>query len=221
MPKAQFALSVAAATLSLLAVADASPKVFGLDFKREIARDPIYTNRIQRRQKSVQVDITNEELLYLVNITIGSNNQPFALQLDTGSSDIWVPSTTSDICRVRDCSAFGQFDARSSSSFIDVAQNAFQISYVDGSGVTGDYFTDSLTIGRTTLRNQTMGLATNASRSLGIMGIGFQRGESIANTNPNAIYPNIVNVLKDQGYINTLAYSLWLNDLGECLSVYI
>lgn len=220
MPKAHFALSVAAAILSLLAVADASPKVFGLDFKREMTRDPAYTNRIQRRQKSVQVEITNEELLYLVNITIGSNNQPFALQLDTGSSDIWVPSTTSDVCQVRDCRVFGQFDASSSTSFTDVARNAFQISYVDGSGVTGDYFSDALRIGRVTLRNQTMGLAINASRSLGIAGIGFQRGESIANTNPSATYPNLINSLKDQGYINTLAYSLWLNDLGEPLSGY-
>lgn len=220
MPNAYSALSVAAATLSLLAVADASPKVFGLDFKRELTRDPAYTNHLQRRQKSVQVDITNEELLYLVNITIGSNNQPFGLQLDTGSSDIWVPSTTSDVCQVRDCSLFGQFDARSSSTFIEIAPNAFQISYVDNSGVTGDYFADSLTIGRTTLRNQTMALARNASRSLGIMGIGYQRGESIANTDPTATYPNIINVLKDQGYINTLAYSLWLNDLGEYLHGY-
>lgn len=217
MWKAQFALWVAAATLSLIAVGDASPKVFGLDFKREITGGPAYSSRTQRRQNIVQVDLSNERLLYIVNVTIGSNNQPFALQLDTGSSDIWVPSITSDICQVRNCSLTGQFDASSSTSFIDIAQNVFRISYVDGSRVTGDYFADSLTIGPVTLINQTMALATNASRALGIAGIGFAAGESIAFTNPEAIYPNIINVLKNQGFINTLAYSLWLNDLGECL----
>ncbi|KAL9119249.1 MAG: hypothetical protein Q9187_004197 [Circinaria calcarea] len=58
-----------------------------------------------------------------------------------------------------------------------------------------------------------MALATNATRALGIAGIGFAAGESIAFTNPEAIYPNIINTLKNQGFINTLAYSLWLNDL--------
>lgn len=69
----------------------------------------------------------------------------------------------------------------------------------------------------------TMGLAKTAgaptgsglsSRGLGIMGIGFQIGESIITQDPNSDgYPNVVSQLKAQGDINTLAYSLWLNDL--------
>ena len=82
----------------------------------------------------------------------------------------------------------------------------------------GDYFNDTLAIGNTVIKQMTMGLALEASRPLGIMGIGYDADESIAEQSPDAIYPNVISQLKNQGYINTLAYSLWLNDLGESMS---
>lgn len=59
-----------------------------------------------------------------------------------------------------------------------------------------------------------MGLATEASRGLGVMSIGYAAGESIAALNPEAIYPNVVDELVLQGEINSLAYSLYLNDVN-------
>jgi len=51
------------------------------------------------------------------------------------------------------------------------------------------------------------------------MGIGYQAGESIstqiAEGQGGALYPNVINVLKNEGHINQLAYSLWLNDLDS------
>lgn len=108
----------------------------------------------------------------------------------------------------------GSFDSGASSSFRDIGQNEFQISYVDGTTIKGDYMTDVLHIGQTEVTNMTMGLATEASSAPGLMGIGYAADESIAAQDPNAIYPNVINQLKNQGHINTLAYSLWLNDLG-------
>ena len=152
---------------------------------------------------------------YLINMTIGTPPQMFSVQLDTGSSDIWIPSVQSDVCSLgQGACPGGAFDGSQSSTFTDVAKDAFSISYQDNSAVTGDYMTDVLGVGQTTLKNVTMGLATQASRALGIMGIGYIAGESIAASDPSSIYPNIVSQLKDQGVINTLAYSLWLNDLS-------
>jgi len=45
------------------------------------------------------------------------------------------------------------------------------------------------------------------------MGIGFQSGEAAASQQGGFTYPNVINVLKSEGFINTLAYSLWLDDL--------
>ena len=150
-------------------------------------------------------------------MTIGTPPQMFSVQLDTGSSDIWIPAITSDVCsQGQGACPGGAFDPTSSSTFTgNVANSQFSISYEDGSGVAGDYFNDTLTIGQTSLKNMTMGLATTASRSLGIMGIGYNADESIAANNPDQIYQNVISQLKDQGVISTLAYSLWLNDLSK------
>ena len=47
----------------------------------------------------------------------------------------------------------------------------------------------------------------------GIMGIGFDAGESIV-IQGGQPYPNIIEVMVAQGIIQTRAYSLWLNDQG-------
>ena len=89
---------------------------------------------------------------------------------------------------------------------------------MDSTRVVGDYINDTLAIGNSVIKQMTMGLALQASNPQGIMGIGYDADESIAEQYPENIYPNVISQLKDQGYINTLAYSLWLNDLGESMS---
>lgn len=151
-------------------------------------------------------------------MTVGTPPQSFGVQLDTGSSDIWIPSVRSDACQQSPdaCQQLGAFDDAQSSTFVQISEDdAFQIQYQDNSGVIGDYFNDTLTIGKTTLKNMTMGLAQQATRELGIMGIGYNADESISAVDPTQVYDNIISQLVDQGYINTLAYSLWLNDLSK------
>lgn len=218
MLRAIFFCTAAAAFFSIV-TADAPPKVLSLEFTKEIRRDSPDVNRLARRQKIVEVGVDNADLLYLINVTIGSPNpQEFALQLDTGSSDIWVPDVNSNVCRRRRNScAFGSYDHIASDTFREIAADAFEISYQDNSQISGDYFSDTLNIGKASIKRMQMGLATTATRGLGIMGIGFTAGESIVAIEPLAKYPNVISQLRSQGFINTLAYSLWLNDLGNFL----
>lgn len=106
-------------------------------------------------------------------------------------------------------------DYSSSRSFKDVAQDAFNISYVDGTGSTGDYFKDTFSIGGGTIKNFQMGLATDTSISIGIMGIGYNSSEANIQTGDGTTYPNLPNALVSGGMIKTNAYSLWLDDLRK------
>ena len=166
--------------------------------------------------KTPKTSLTHlEQYSYIINVTIGTPPQSFSLLIDTGSSDLWVPSVDSTACTYnpRFCRSFGAYDASSSSTAELVAQDLFEIQYLDKSRVLGDYINETLTIGNAQVQNLTMGIGTQASRPLGIMGIGYSAGESIAAISPDAIYPNVIQQMVDQGLISTTAYSLWLDDL--------
>ncbi|TVY59715.1 putative aspartic-type endopeptidase opsB [Lachnellula suecica] len=157
--------------------------------------------------------------LYSANITVGTPGQTLAVQIDTGSSDVWVPAPGLSICsepasQGGGC-AGGTFDHSSSSTFSVVEQDGFNISYVDGTGVAGDYFSDMFAIGGATVKGLEMGLASSGTIGQGIMGIGYNTSEANIDTGNGTVYPNLPNQLVDEGLINSLAYSLWLNDLDS------
>jgi hypothetical protein len=70
------------------------------------------------------------------------------LQIDTGSSDIWVQVPYSRLCQSRGdpCAASGTYDNTSSSSYAYVNSD-FQIQYADGTEAVGDYATETFNIG--------------------------------------------------------------------------
>lgn len=71
--------------------------------------------------RSVKVQVTNEPSLpvSLLLVEIGSNDQKFRLDFDTGSSDLWVPDSTCKTKRVA-------FNRATSTSFKPV-KGKFQI----------------------------------------------------------------------------------------------
>ena len=130
-----------------------------------------------------------------------------------------MPSTDSDdVCQqdLSDCPTLGKFNKTQSSAFVPVGpqgQSAFNISFQDYGAEFGDYFDDYLGIGKTVISNMTMGLALQSDQlytNFGMLGTGYDSAEAIALDDPNEIYPNFVDQLVSQDYINTLAYSLWL-----------
>lgn len=59
-----------------------------------------------------------------------------------------------------------------------------------------------------------MGLAHTTSTNPGIMGVGFRDNEASAGRS-NFEFPNLVDTMVNQSVINSQAYSLWLDDIGE------
>ena len=96
----------------------------------------------------------------------------------------------------------------------------FDAAYGDGTTVSGDYINDTVAFNGATVNGVQMGLADDGKTDFplaGILGIGYSSGEAlvIEDEKPRKQYPNVVEQMKAQGVINTQAYSLWLNDLGE------
>ena len=137
-----------------------------------------------------------------------------SLHLDTGSSDLWVNTATSRLCRPRDdpCSISGTFDANSSSTY-QYKNSNFNISYADGSGATGDYGTDTLTIGGTAIKDFEFAVGYKSSSYEGVCGVGYPLIEAGANENGMKPYQNLPAKLAADGLIASSSYSLWLNDL--------
>ncbi|KAF2139854.1 uncharacterized protein K452DRAFT_289232 [Aplosporella prunicola CBS 121167] len=210
MPALASALAASAGLLQLAAAAE--PKVVGFGFTKNQVSD--HAN-LAKRQKTVQAGLSNMRSLYQINVTVGTPPQTIGLQLDTGSADIWFPYAGSQECQENYCTT-GSFDPDRSSTFVDVAQDAFEIQYVDNTQIYGDYIKDTISLGDTDITNMTMALATSTGGSTqGIMGIAFVSDETIAQTDERYEYPNFPVQLLNQGYISSLAYSLWLNDLSS------
>ncbi|XDG00656.1 hypothetical protein ABKA04_000271 [Annulohypoxylon sp. FPYF3050] len=136
------------------------------------------------------------------------------MHLDTGSSDLWVNTPSSSLCSTssKPCSFAGTYSANSSSTYKYVG-SWFNISYVDGSGATGDYVTDTLTIGGTTLDDFQFGVGYTSTSEQGILGIGYAVNEVQVGRAGKESYENLPMKMKSAGQIQRNAYSLWLNDL--------
>lgn len=159
-------------------------------------------------------DINNG--LYSVNVSIGTPGQNFQLQLDTGSTDVWVNSASSSFCQTQGNCA-DSFDNTKSSTYQVAEANEFNVTYGDGSGAAGDLFTDVLDVGGVLITNQTMGLASTSDIAYGLMGVGMVGTEGSCSTEegPTFCYPNVLDSMVSQGKINSHAFSLYLNDIDQ------
>ncbi|KAI1334550.1 aspartic peptidase domain-containing protein [Xylariaceae sp. FL0016] len=210
------------ATGSLLASV-ASSQVVKWDIQRRGQRQPRLTKRADGSVEEVITNLKNQGG-YFASCQVGTPGQNLTLQLDTGSSDVWVPSNTASICSESsssfgssssDSCTLGTFNSDDSSSFEVVGQDLFAISYVDGSHSKGDYISETFEIGGAKITNLTMGLGMDTTIPYGLVGVGYAINEAIVASTGSASdsYVNLPEKMRNEGLIKTNAYSLWLNDL--------
>lgn len=134
-----------------------------------------YQRRFAKDEPRPEPLINYQDLLYYGEIGLGTPEQKFAVIMDTGSSNLWVPSRR---CRdSENCKGHRLYDSSKSSSYKKNGES-FAIQYGRGYA-SGHLSCDTLTIGGATIANQTFGeaeiLSRNFAESLfdGILGLGF------------------------------------------------
>ncbi|KAM7191810.1 Aspartic peptidase domain containing protein [Naviculisporaceae sp. PSN 640] len=214
----KLSLAVTAGSVAARAVAGASAAngVVQWDIQK-IPHPPHAKPKFRNRASTYEEAVANLATRggYFASCKFGTPGQEMTLQLDTGSSDIWVPKNTATQCRRKSGCPFGSFNPSQSSTYTVVAPGIFSIGYLDGTTAKGDYFTDVFEIGGATVQNMTMGLGIKTDIGYGLVGVGYKLNEAIVGDTRStlAAYPNLPITMVDEGLINTVAYSIWLNDL--------
>ncbi|GAO51747.1 acid protease [Saitoella complicata NRRL Y-17804] len=196
-----------------------------LPFRRNISNTR--NSRISRRAKrAALINLDNAwetQGFCFVNVSIGTPPQSVQIVLDTGSSDLWVQSASSAYCKeaTASCSTSGAYDNSSSSTYV-YRDSGFNVAYVGGESVEGDYATETVSIGNATVSNQTFGLATGTvSSTYGVLGMGFAAQESVViNEGNGSAYPTLLDNLVSQGVLSSRSFSVYHDedaDTGELI----
>ncbi|KAF9093512.1 hypothetical protein BGX29_009899 [Mortierella sp. GBA35] len=130
---------------------------------------------------TVPLTDVSPDLEYYGTVSVGTPAQSVKLDFDTGSSDIWFPSST---CTTTACKKHVRFNSATSSTFQKDGRK-WSISYGDGSTASGILGSDYVSVGGIKVR-QTIGLATAESSQFGsspadgLFGLGFGTNESVS-----------------------------------------
>ncbi len=100
-------------------------------------------------------------------------------------------------------------DANSSSTY-QYVNSHLNVEYADLESATGDYAKDDLTIGGVVIKGMEFGIMYHSTVVSGLLGVGFPGIEFLAASGYGE-YNNLPILLVNQGYIQSAAYSLWLN----------
>ncbi|XP_014259892.1 aspartic proteinase A3-like [Cimex lectularius] len=184
--------------------------------KEHLPLDPIETKSTYRnfmslyagpggtRVKSPLENYRNSQ--YFGTISLGTPRQSFLVIFDTGSSNLWVPSSS---CTSFICKKHKRYDENSSSTYIKNGK-LFRINYIKGKMV-GILSSDTLRIGQLAVENVTFGEAIHfpgmgleSLRADGVFGLGFPEN-AVANVRPPFYF------MMDQGLLSQNLFSFYLN----------
>ncbi|KAL7421708.1 hypothetical protein Q5752_003478 [Cryptotrichosporon argae] len=133
----------------------------------------LLAHELRKRATNGEVALQDNSLdaSYSASVSIGTPSQTFQIILDTGSSDLWVASSSCTSC------SGSTFDSASSTSYVGLNET-FSISYGSGtaSGALGQ---DTVTMGGYSVASQTfadcnsIGSGLISSGTAGIMGLAW------------------------------------------------
>ncbi|CAE6463645.1 unnamed protein product [Rhizoctonia solani] len=181
-------------------------------YKQRTGTD-LFANLGRAKSKRQSVPLTDEQdELWAGEISIGTPGQKFLIDFDTGSADLWIPSSN---CQSQGCQSKNVYTSSLSSTAKEVTTSQkFSISYGDGSTASGPVYTDTVSAGvlsakKSSFKSQSFSAVTSESSSFsddpsdGIMGLAFSSISSIG-------APTFIENLASQGAISSSVFSMYL-----------
>lgn len=205
-------------------------KIIEVNFEKNKKNE--YLNILDKRDihDTLSLVLKNEIEFYAATLELGTPPQNITVLFDTGSSDLWVSASTNPYCLTNinnhvilrnhtdiipsiDCNIFGTFNVEKSST-LKRTGDLFNIKYAGGNYAEGFWGTDELMINGKNLTGMKFAVAEITNSFVGVLGIGFKRLESIMGYkgSPGKYYDNFPLMLKNNGLIKKVAYSLYLNN---------
>ncbi|OCH83935.1 acid protease [Obba rivulosa] len=162
---------------------------------------------LEKRQKESLTD-EEDDTEWTGTLTIGTPGQSFLVDMDTGSSDLWVPSSS-----CRSCSGKRTYNP-SSSSTSQKESGTFEIEYGDGSTASGPIYTDTVTMAGVEATGQYLSAVTSESSEFsedpadGLIGLAFP---AISNLGHNPFFVTATN----QGSVSEGVFAFKLASSGS------
>ncbi|KAJ4480255.1 putative aspartic protease [Lentinula aciculospora] len=181
----------------------------GMEIKPPATVPPHIQTRLKKRQAEALID-EDEDELWAGAFSIGNPPQNFLVDFDTGSSDLWIPSSS---CKGSICSAKHKYNAGNSSTSKKLS-GTFSISYGDGSTVSGPILQDTVTVAGIKVTTQTFSAVTELSTEFGMDptdGISGLAYPSISNLGANPFFVNAFS----QGVVSSSEFSMFLSTSGS------
>ncbi|KAJ4475081.1 acid protease [Lentinula aciculospora] len=136
------------------------------------------------------VGTTAYDAAYTLPVTLGSNNVDVSLQIDTGSSDLWVTASSCSTSSCNNVPGNKRYDSSSSSSSI-ASGSSFNVTYLEGQAL-GLIVWDAVDIGGYTIDTQALAAASTVNSEPlsasfnGIIGLALPDNSIISRTIPSS-----------------------------------
>ncbi|KAH9030179.1 acid protease [Lactarius hengduanensis] len=188
-------------------------------FERNTGAAHPSASQLKRSTKRGNGDpLTNDRAqLWYGSITVGTPAVTYTVDFDTGSSDLFLPGSDCDLT----CSGHTLYNPKSSSTSSDVGQS-FELQYGDGSTVSGEQYTDTVTLAGFEATRQRLGAATTYSSGFesdqfpadGLLGMAY---ESLSSYGASPVFQSLVS----QGQVSraTQVFSFYLAESGSELYI--
>lgn len=201
------ALSVTTTFAAAVPEKRSTPKVVLFDFRVEktTVELPLLSNGVAsdgaQKRDVIPITIPRNQILYLLEVDVGSQAETITLQLDTGSSNMLVPLLGAT-CPCGEEARYDPHGSNTSQFLNEPVHLLFGTGHADGY-----FYSDTVRLTQqpqVSLKNLQFAGINSTDLAYGYLGVGLDNGEYAPE------YENLPATLKSQGYVDKNAYSLYL-----------